>query len=378
MSGLRLAGGIAALIAAGFGLALITAHPPPRPLRPIAHAPLATAEAFTKIAIGSCADQHFAEPIWDTIRAEHPELFIFMGDNVYGDVAGNDPAMPELKTAYDTLRHIGNFRRFERETPVLPMWDDHDYGLNDAGAEFPLKAQSKALFLQFWGIPKTVARYSRPGLYDALIIGPPGQRIQIILLDLRWFRSPWRLAEHPGPGKERYIPDADPAKTMLGAAQWAWLEGELKKEAELRLIVSSIQVEAEGHGFERWGNFPLERQRLYDLIAKTRAGGVVLLSGDRHAGALYKQAEGTPYPLYELTSSSLNKPVDVKDLPDPARLAALFTKQNYGLLTIDWRLRTLRLELKDLEGETVMAVSVALAALKPAPQGPSFVREEQP
>jgi alkaline phosphatase D len=377
MSGLRLAGGLAVLVAVGFGLALITANPPPRPLKPLSRPALVTGEAFTRIAIGSCADQHDPEPIWDSIRAEHPELFIFMGDNVYGDVASGDPAMPELKTAYDTLRHIGSFRRFERETPVLPIWDDHDYGRNDAGAEFPLKSQSKTLFLQFWGIPPSVARYSRPGLYDALIIGPPGQRIQIILLDLRWFRSPWMLAAHPGPGQERYIPDPDPAKTMLGPEQWAWLEGELKKEAEIRLIVSSIQVEAEGHGFERWGNFPLERQRLYNLIAKTRAGGVVLLSGDRHAGGLYKN-EAAPYPLYEMTASSLNKPMPVKDLPDPGRLAPLFTKENYGLLTIDWRLKTLRLELKDLAGETVMAASVPLGALKPPPQGPSFVRDEQP
>ena len=377
MSGLRLAGALAALVAAGFGLALLTAHPPPRPLKPLARPALEMAETFTKIAIGSCADQNFPEPIWDTIRAEHPELFIFMGDNVYGDVSGNDPAMPELKTAYDKLGHIWSFRRFQRETPVLPIWDDHDYGRNDAGAEFPLKAQAKALFLQFWGIPKEVARYSRPGLYDALIIGPSGHRIQIILLDLRWFRDAWTPSDQKdAPGKQRYIPNPDPSKTLLGSAQWAWLEGELKKEAELRLIVSSIQVEADGHGFERWGNFPVERQRLYDLIAKTQAGGVVFLSGDRHAGGLYRKEEGMPYPLFEITSSALNRPSQVQDQPEPDRLGDLYTKENYGLLTIDWRLRTLRLELKDLKGETVMAASAPLAALKPAPPRPNFVRDE--
>jgi hypothetical protein len=67
----------------------------------------------------------------------------------------------------------------------------------------------------------------------------------------------------------------------------------------------------------------------------------------------------------------------VKDLPDPGRLAPLFTKENYGLLTVDWRLKTLRLELKDLAGETVMAASAPLGALKPPPQSPSFVRDEQ-
>ena len=114
--------------------------------------------------------------------------------------------------------------------------------------------------------------------------------MQVILLDTRWFRSALKPSDDRGkPGKERYLPDADPAKTMLGEAQWRWLEEQLRQPAELRLLVSSIQVVAEGHGWERWGNFPLERQRLYRLIADTRAQGVVFLSGDRHVGALYRE-----------------------------------------------------------------------------------------
>jgi alkaline phosphatase D len=378
MSGLRLALVLVALVAAGLGLAFLTAHPPPRPLKPLLRPALETEETFTRIAIGSCADQRLAEPIWDTIRAEHPELFIFMGNAVYGDAASGDPALPELKAAYSRLSYIPGFIRFVHEIPILPIWDDHDYGRKDAGTAFPFKARSKALFLQFWNIPKSVARTSRPGLYDAQIIGPPGHRIQIILLDLRWFRDGWKRVAQPSPGRELYVPDPDPGKTLLGPQQWAWLAGELKEEAELRLIVSPIQVEAEGHGFERWGNFPLERQRLYALIAKTGAGGVVFLSGNRGAGGLYKRTEDLPYPLFEITASALNKPAAVKDLPEFDRLGPLYAKENYGLLTVDWRLKTLRLELKSLKGETVMAASVPLAALKPAPQAPNLVRQELP
>ena len=377
MSGLRLAATLAALVATGVGFVFLTAHPPPRVLKPLPRPPLETAGTVTRIAIGSGADQHFPAPIWDTVRREHPELFIFMGDAVYGEAVSGNPALPELKAAYDRLGHDKGFRRFQRETPILPIWDDHDYGRNDAGAEFPFKARSKAMFLEFWGIPSSVARFSRPGLYDALIIGPPGRRIQIILLDTRFFRSPWK----PAPGAARYSPDPDPAKTMLGPAQWAWLASELKKEAEIRLVVSSIPIEAEGHNFERWSNFPLERQRLYDLIASSGANGVVLLSGDRHAGALYKKDEGVPYSLFEMTASSLNRPLTaqdgaVQDESDPDRMGPIYTHENYGLLTVDWRLRTMRLELKGLRGETVLVASAPLAGLKARPAGPSFVRDE--
>lgn len=367
MGALRLTAAMVALVAAGFGLAKLTAHPPPRPLKAMSRQALATAGIVTKIAIGSCADQRRPEPIWDVIQAQHPELFIFMGDNVYGDALSDNPSLPELKIAYDRLGHLANFRRFMRETPILPIWDDHDYGRNDAGAEFPYKSRSKDLFLQFWGIPKSVARYSRPGLYDALIIGPPGQRIQIILLDLRWFRDAWTPSDAPGtPGKERYIPNRDHKKTLLGSAQWTWLEQELKKEAELRLIVSSIQVESDAHGFERWGNFPHERQRLYDLITKTHANGVVFLSGDRHAGALYKLNSGASYPLFEITASSLNSPGSAKDGPDADRLGPMFAGENFGLITINWRLKTVHLDLKNVTGDTVLAASVPLGVLTPA------------
>ena len=173
--------------------------------------------------------------------------------------------------------------------------------------------------------------------------------------------------DEPGaPGKEIYVPDPDPIRTMLGAAQWAWLEGELKKPAELRLLVSSIQVLAEGHGYEKWGNFPAERQRLFSLIADTKANGVVIVSGDRHVGALYRQTDGVPYPLFELTSSSLNRPAtNMRDELDASRLGGLFDQANFGLVLIDWAHQAVRLELHDVDGRVVEPVaSVPLAALK--------------
>jgi alkaline phosphatase D len=113
--------------------------------------------------------------------------------------------------------------------------------------------------------------------------------VQVILLDTRTFRSPLRPTdERHAPGKENYVPDASPDKTMLGAAQWRWLEEVLEEPADLRLIGSSIQVAADGHGYERWGNLPGERDRLYELLAQASSTPTAIISGDRHFAAFYK------------------------------------------------------------------------------------------
>ena len=193
---------------------------------------------LTRIAFGSCADQAKPQPIWDAILAYHPDLFIFMGDNVYGDFNTADAA--NLRRAYTLASQIEGYNRLRDNVSHLAVWDDHDYGINDGGGDFPHKTVSKELFLEFWNVPASDVRRTREGIYDSHIIGPPGMRVQVILLDLRWFRSPLKPTDQRGAaGRERYLPDPDPAKTMLGATQWGWLSEELRKPAELRLLVSS-------------------------------------------------------------------------------------------------------------------------------------------
>ncbi|HEX2727567.1 MAG TPA: hypothetical protein VHN20_17215, partial [Beijerinckiaceae bacterium] len=133
----------------------------------------------------------------------------------------------------------------------------------------------------------------------------------------------------------------------------------------LRLIVSSIQVLAEGHGFERWGNLPRERQRLFELIRDTRAEGVVFPSGDRHIGALYREANGTPYPFVEITSSGLTQAFPGAREPGPNRLGALYGAGNFGSIDVDWWQRTVTLNLRAVNGRTVRRETVSLDALKP-------------
>lgn len=328
-------------------------------------APLpAESVAIDRVAFGSCADQRLPQPFWDAILAAAPQLLILMGDNVYGDVSS--AAMTELREAYAALAAQPGFQCARSQVPILPIWDDHDYGANDAGGDFPYRQESAALFRAFWQLPADSLRGQRDGLYDAWTFGPRGRRLQVILLDMRSFRSPLRPTDERGaPGKERYLPDPDPSKMMLGQAQWAWLAERLREPADLRLLVSSIQVLAEGHGWERWGNLPLERERLIRLIAQTGAGGVVLLSGDRHLGALYERTRDAPYVIHEITSSSFNRPFRDAREHDPLQQGDIYTEANFGMVVIDWSARRVALELHAEDGALVRFRKVDLSRLSP-------------
>ena len=319
---------------------------------------------LTRIAFGSCAHQDKPQPIWDAVLDYRPELFIFAGDNVYGDLAPGAPT--PLAEAYAKAATIPGYRALRARVPALAVWDDHDYGQNDAGGDFPYRAEAKALFLDFWRVPADDPRRAREGIYFARSFGPPGMRLQVILLDTRSFRSPLiPTDQHGAPGKERYLPDPDPSKTMLGAAQWAWLRDQLEQPAEVRLIVSSVQVLAEGHGWERWGNLPRERERLFALIAETGAEGVIFLSGDRHVGAIYARPAAESYGLYELTSSGLNMAYPAAAEAGPLRFGAVYGAANFGSIDIDWWARKVVLSVRATNGEPVRRIRLALAKLSP-------------
>ncbi len=335
---------------------------------PASHAAVPTLDPMAElqhIGFGSCLHQDRPQKILDTVLAEDFELFLFLGDNVYGDVDRQrlDDLTP-LREAYDKQQQSAGLQKLRRSTPILATWDDHDYGLNDAGADFAERAGAEALFEDFWQIPATAASTQWPGVYDSAVFGPPGRRVQIVLLDTRYFRSPLQPTDQRGPGKERYVPDEDPTKTMLGEAQWAWLSDQLQQPADLRLIVSSIQVIADGHGWEAWRMLPTERQRLYETLQKSGASGVVLLSGDRHRAGIYRHSEALGYPLYEITSSSLNLPIrDIKEESGPFRLGPTYMAENYGALTVDWSAGTVELSVRGMDGQTVLAETLSLADL---------------
>ena len=187
------------------------------------------------------------------------------------------------------------------------------------------------------------------GVYDVRTIDAGSPRVQVIGLDTRWFRSRMQRTDERGaPGKERYVPDPDARKTMLGDAQWQWLRERLREPADVRVLVSSIQVVAEGHGWECWSRLPAERERLYRLLRDSGARGVVVLSGDRHIGGVYRDAAAPlVHPLYEMTSSGITHPWPSANEPGPNRIGPLVRVVHYGLVDIDFDTRRLTLSLRD-------------------------------
>jgi len=322
---------------------------------------LAGETALSRIAFGSCAHQDKPQPIWDRVDAFDPQLFLFLGDNIYGDTRD----MAVLRAKYAKLAAKPGFQRLRRKTPCLAIWDDHDYGENDAGREYPMKQESKDIFLDFWMEPKASPRRSRAGNYTSTIIGPEGRRVQIIMPDNRWFRSGLiGITEEP---KDRgpYLVNSDPAATMLGAEQWDWLEAEFKKPAELRIFASSTQVLADAPGYEAWINYQADHQRLLDLIDFADVNGLIMISGDTHYAELSRLTEGVPYPLYDLTSSGLTEVWPFLG-PNRLRVGEGFMGQNYGRILIDWEQRDpeIRLEVESIEGQIVLAQTVRLSALQ--------------
>jgi alkaline phosphatase D len=255
----------------------------------------------------------------------------------------------------------------------MAIWDDHDFGTNDGGADFPFKEQTRELFLDFFGEPPDSERRRTPGLYYAQRFGPPGQRLQIIMLDGRSFKGPQIPDTRSAEEKQalnivgRYVPNPDSTVTLLGGEQWQWLEQQLLEEAELRLIVSGTQIVAGEKGAESWGNYPGERQRLYELIESTRARGVILLSGDVHFSEISRTDEG-PYPLYDFTSSNLAQTeTGWEAFKNSHRVAGPYAEPHFGVVEIDWDARlgpAIELKVIGLDGSVAYRHELSLEALR--------------
>lgn len=315
-------------------------------------APLpASRTVIDKIAIGSCRDEDKAAPILAQIAARNPNLFLAIGDNVYASDATNDASLPELRGAYQRLSEQSDFQAFASRVPILAIWDDHDFGRNDGGGDFGFKTSAETIFEHYWGAAAGDAR-TREGNYHAHTYGPAGQRVHIIMLDTRSFRTPLTRSDQPdSPGKERYMSSTATGQSMLGEAQWAWLATQLRQPADIRIVVSSIQVLSDAHGWEAWRQLPAEQARLFATIRQSGAKGVVLASGDRHLAALYRQGGLLPYPVFEVTGSPLNLSYRDEN-PEMAsnQIGAAFARENFGEIAIDWQGKSLALRVIDNSG----------------------------
>ncbi|MCC6523664.1 MAG: alkaline phosphatase family protein [Polyangiaceae bacterium] len=313
----------------------------------------------TRIAFGSCMHQSLPKPVLDLATASAPDLFVFLGDNIYGDT--DDMAV--LAAKYAEQAASPELQSLRAAVPTIATWDDHDYGRNDAGKEYPYKVESKGLFLDFWQEPASSSRRTHDGVYTSYLFWEQGGTVQVILLDTRWFRDP--LDPNTGAGVNDYQPTADTSRTLLGAEQWQWLETELATPADVRIIGTSIQFGHEYNGWESWTNMPHERQHLVDVLRAAGAEVTVFISGDVHWGELSRFDADGGYPLYDLTSSGITEEWPSIS-PNQNRIGEPVPENNYGFVEITWGADDdrLALGLVDVDGVERVRHEVAASALR--------------
>jgi alkaline phosphatase D len=329
----------------------------------------------TKIAFGSCGHQNHKQPILRTIVDTKPDLFVYLGDNIYGDTKD----MNVLKQKYAKLGSKPEFQALRKNIPTLSVWDDHDYGWNDAGKEYEFKAESKQIFMEFWQVPPESDRQKHDGIYGVHYLNGKDssgkeRTVQIVLLDTRTFRDPLKRNSKPIPKeanfngtllKNGYQPDPDPAKTILGDTQWKWLAETLTQPADVRIICSSIQFGHEYNGWESWTNMPAQQQKMVDTIREAKANGVLFISGDVHWGEISRRDFKYVYPLFDVTASGLTMDWHNTE-PNKFRVGPVFRENHFGTIEFDWSKPdpTLTFKIIDLAGKVQNTHVISLSELQ--------------
>src|SRR5262245_38396764 len=155
------------------------------------------------VAFGSCNKPSLPQPIWGWVRAQSPDAWMWLGDIVYADTEN----IERTRSLYRQQTERPEYAAVVAETRVIGIWDDHDFGKNDAGREYPKRVESQAALLDFLGEPADTPRRHRRGTYESYEFGSGNERVKIILLDGRYNRDP------PGPEGD-----------TLGEEQWIWFE----------------------------------------------------------------------------------------------------------------------------------------------------------
>lgn len=288
-------------------------------------------------AFGSCNKQYLPQPLWKGIIRDAPDLFLWTGDVVYADTED----MGKLSQIYASQLNQAEYARFlQTGTPVLGVWDDHDYGANAGDEAYPQKKRSQELFLDFIGEESGSPRRSQDGIQAVYTFGSGKTATRFLLLDTHSHRS------HGKSGAE-----AD----LLGEDQWKWLEGELKKDVGgVTFLVSSIQVLPYEQAFEKWSNFPKSYKRLLAALETAPSKNIVIISGDRHFAELSKQKIGDKE-IWEITASgmthSFRNPDDARN-HNSLRVGPILDRLNYGLISLDGQ--SLRIQVKDLNSTAVI------------------------
>jgi alkaline phosphatase D len=294
------------------------------------------------ISFGSCNKQYVENILWNEIAKNNPKVWIWGGDNVYSDT----DSMPKLKADYEMQWRQKGYKELVNSVDVLATWDDHDYGLNDGGVEFYKKKESQQEFLDFLKVPKDDMRRNQEGVYHSKTYKTNQGSIKVIVLDTRYFRTGLTVSADKN---KRYQPNKYGEGTVLGPQQWKWFQNELSNSnADFNIIVSSIQLLSYKHGYESWGTFPHEVDKMKNVIKTSKAKGVLVLSGDRHISEFSgTQIDGLNFPLVDFTSSGLTHSYSgFKGEENPDRIGEVVSEISFGILKFDFKANKITMQMR--------------------------------
>ena len=264
-------------------------------------------KAFDRLSSTLTANNNHTATIWDAIASHRPDAFLWAGDAVYPPRKLGDAPVGALIDEYDQLRTnhtLGYARTMLLPSLIAPRggihgtYDDHDYGGNDRGKEMADRSARRDAYLDFLNLDAQHPRRRRNGLYSSVSFGTAPCKVLVLFLDTRWGRDrhciPSIAATVPLGAViscvTRWIsaglnlPDMLPRcrhRKMLEEEQWTWLEEEVAgSDAQVHIVVSSVQILTTNPAVESWGQFPEERAKLLRLV--NGLPGLVLISGDVH------------------------------------------------------------------------------------------------
>lgn len=275
--------------------------------------------------------------IFNTMRREKADFMLWLGDNVYyfskhyNSFQGMFTRNLRIRNEFVTLSD------FLAAQPNYAIWDDHDYGWNDADKKFPLKDTALAVFKGFWpnnyGETDTVrGNYFSYKYYDT----------EFFMTDDRYNRDP----------------EGDTTGAFLGRQQLEWLKVKLQQStASFKFICIGSQVLNDCYYGESYAKYPVERNELLDFIALNKIPGVIFITGDKHYAEMSVR-EWKGYTFYDFTTSPMTSPiVPVKHLNGYRNTYCLPTmgyfKKNYGKISVSGPAgsRVCKMELRGLGGQ---------------------------
>lgn len=273
--------------------------------------------SVTKIAVLGCHNQGEEAPaIPYFVNKLKPDYSIWIGDNVYADTE-TDPK--HIQRQLEVLENKAGFKELRKSSKFMVTWDDHDYGLNNAGKDYKFKEESKQIHRKFWKLENDVPS-DRDGIYHARLEKlPNGKTIQFLMVDVRYNK------DEPGPKAD-----------ILGENQWKWLEAELKKPADVRFFLSGIQVllHKPTH-WEAWVRMGKSRKRLMNLIKSTGAENIIFVTGDQHYVEVLHSPHNVKYKTFEIMAAGINKN-ERPGIPMNRAMKADITIHSAPLIEVHW------------------------------------------